>query len=63
MKRPRFEQMSLQELSDWVVKNNDGFFDEGDFPSIEDLDDEEEVSVRDEYEWMADEIFYVKTTS
>jgi hypothetical protein len=48
--------MTLRELADWVAKNNNGLFDTGEFPAIDDLTDEEELAAREEYEGMADEI-------
>jgi hypothetical protein len=48
--------MTLRELADWVAKNNNGLFDTGEFPSVDDLTDEEELAAREEYEAMADEI-------
>lgn len=57
-----FYEMSLQEISDWVLANNidlatgDCIFDE--LPPIEDLSDEEAAATFDEYESMADEIQY-----
>ena len=51
-----FSIMSLRELSDWVAANNRGLFDTGEFPSVDDLDEEEEIDAREEYEYMADEI-------
>ncbi|CAB4197177.1 hypothetical protein UFOVP1304_51 [uncultured Caudovirales phage] len=58
----RFDEMTLQEISDWVVANNidpDGncIFDE--LPQIEDLSDEEADATFDEYESMADEIAFI----
>lgn len=55
--------MTLRELADWVAKNNNGLFDAGEFPAVDDLTDEEEFAAREEYEAMADEILiYVKET-
>jgi len=51
-----FHQMSLRELSDWVCKQNGGLFDAGEFPAVDDLDDDEEAAAREEYEAMAEEI-------
>ncbi len=51
-----FEEMTLRELSDWVVENNHGLFDSGEFPSVDDLTDEEELQAREEYEDMAEQI-------
>jgi hypothetical protein len=48
--------MTLRELADWVAKNNNGLFDTGEFPAIDDLTDDEEAAAREEYEAMADEI-------
>jgi hypothetical protein len=56
-----FSNMTLQELSDWVVANNRGLFDPGEFPSVDDLTDDEELAAREEYEAMLDEILiYMK---
>jgi len=53
--------MTLRELADWVAKHNNGLFDTGEFPSVDDLTDDEEAAAREEYEAMADEILiYVK---
>jgi hypothetical protein len=51
-----FSNMTLRELSDWVARNNNGLFDPGEFPAVDDLTDEEEIDAREEYEAMADEI-------
>lgn len=51
-----FHAMTLRELSDWVAANNNGLFDSGEFPSVDDLDDDDEAAAREEYEAMADEI-------
>lgn len=51
-----FHRMSLRELSDWVHKQNGGLFDTGEFPAVDDLEDEEEAAAREEYEAMAEEI-------
>ncbi len=48
--------MTLRELADWVENNNNGLFDTGEFPSVDDLTDEEELVAREEYEAMADEL-------
>jgi hypothetical protein len=56
MNTPAIHAMTLRELSDWVVANNNGLFDSGEFPAIDDLDDDEEAAAREEYEAMADEI-------
>lgn len=48
--------MTLRELADWVSANNNDLFDTGEFPAIDDLDDDEEVAAREEYESMADDI-------
>lgn len=53
---PAFYAMSLQELAAWVIANNNGFFDTGDFPATDDLDDDEQTAAREEYEGMAEEI-------
>lgn len=60
-----FYEMSLQEISDWVVANNidpatgDCIFDE--LPPIEDLSDEEALAAFDEYESMAEEIKHTRS--
>lgn len=51
-----FHNMTLRELADWVSANNNDLFDTGEFPAIDDLDDDEEVAAREEYESMADDI-------
>ena len=51
-----FHKMTLRELADWVAANNNGLFDTGEFPAIDDLSDDEEIEAREEYEAMADEI-------
>ncbi len=48
--------MTLRELADWVAKNNNGLFDPGEFPAVDDLTDEEELAAREEYEAITDEI-------
>ena len=48
--------MTMQELCDWVAAHNNGLFDSGEFPAVDDLDDDEELAAREEYEGMADEI-------
>lgn len=53
---PAFHTMTLRELADWVAANNNGLFDTGEFPAVDDLDDDDEVAAREEYESMADEI-------
>ena len=53
-----FEAMTLRELSDWVVANNRGMFDPGEFPPVDDLTDEEEAAAREEYESLADQILH-----
>jgi hypothetical protein len=53
---PTFHNMTLRELADWVSANNNDLFDTGEFPAIDDLDDDEEVAAREEYESMADDI-------
>ena len=53
---PTFHNMTLRELADWVSANNNDLFDTGEFPAIDDLEDEEEVAAREEYESMADDI-------
>jgi len=50
--------MTLQELSDWCWKNNNGLFDTGEFPAVDELDDDELLDARKEYEYMADEILH-----
>lgn len=58
-----FHTMTLRELADWVAANNAGLFDSGEFPSVDDLDDdEEEQQAREEYESMADEILVSANT-
>lgn len=56
MGNPHISRMTLQELSDWVTANNNGLFDTGEFPAVDELDDDEELDAREEYESMADEI-------
>ncbi len=51
-----FAAMTLKQLADWVAANNNGTFDTGDFPAIDELNDEEEKTAREEYEAMAEEI-------
>jgi hypothetical protein len=51
-----FSNMTLRELADWVAANNCGLFDPGEFPSVDDLTDDEEAAAREEYESLADEI-------
>lgn len=48
--------MTLRELAAWVTQHNNGLFDTGEFPSVDDLDNDEELAAREEYEAMADEI-------
>jgi hypothetical protein len=55
-----FTHMSLRELADWVALNNNGLYDTGEFPAIDDLDDDEEAAAREEYEAIADDIFYAR---
>ncbi len=55
-----FTRMSLRELAEWVALNNDGLYDTGEFPSIDDLDDDDEAAAREEYEAMAEDIFYAR---
>jgi hypothetical protein len=55
---PAFHAMTLRELADWVAAHNNGLFDTGEFSAVDDLEDDEEAAARDEYESMADEIFY-----
>jgi len=55
---PAFYAMTLDELAAWVAANNNGMFDTGDFPATDELDDDEQAAAREEYESMADEIFY-----
>ncbi len=52
--------MTLRQLADWVQKHNHGLFDIGEFPSVDDLTDDEEAAAREEYEAMADEILITK---
>ena len=56
-----FYEMTLRELAAWVEQNNtnaagDDIFCTGEFPSVDDLSDEEEQAAREEYESMAEEI-------
>lgn len=51
-----FSRMTLRQLSDWVAANNNGLYDTGEFPAIDDLDDDEEAAAREEYEAMAEDI-------
>lgn len=53
-----FHLMALRELAAWVTAHNGGMFDPGEFPAIDDLDDDEESAAREEYESMADQIYY-----
>lgn len=55
---PAFHAMTLRELAAWVAAHNHGAFDSGEFPAIDDLEDDEEAAAREEYEAMADELFY-----
>lgn len=57
---PAFHLMTLRELSDWVAAHNDGLYDTGEFPAVDDLTDEEEAAAREEYESMADDILYAQ---
>ena len=57
---PDFDRMTLDELAAWVVENNKGMFDTGEFPPTDELDDDEQVAAREEYEGMAYEIFYAQ---
>ena len=56
MSNPSFHNMTLRELADWVSAHNNGLFDTGEFPAIDDLEDDEEYTAREEYEAMAEEI-------
>jgi hypothetical protein len=49
-------RMSLRGLADWVALNNNGLYDTGEFPAIDDLDDDDEAAAREEYEAMAEDI-------
>jgi hypothetical protein len=51
-----FCSMSLRQLADWVAANNDGLYDTGEFPAVDDLDDDGEAGAREEYEAMAEDI-------
>ena len=51
-----FHNMTLRELADWVSANNNDLFDTGEFPAIDDLNDDEEIAAREEYESMAEDI-------
>lgn len=51
--------MTLRELAAWVTQHNNGLFDTGEFPSVDDLDNDEEIAAREEYEAMADEIMMI----
>jgi hypothetical protein len=56
-----FYEMTLREIAAWVEQNNtsaagDDIFCTGEFPSVDDLSDEEEQAAREEYESMAEEI-------
>ena len=42
-----FYTMTLRELAEWVTANNDGLFDTGEFPAIDDLNDDEEIAARE----------------
>jgi hypothetical protein len=53
---PAFYAMTLRELAAWVTTNNAGLFDSGEFPTVDDLTDDEADAAREEYEAMADEI-------
>jgi hypothetical protein len=52
--------MTLRELANWVEANNRGTFDSGEFPSVDDLTDDEEAAAREEYEAMFDQILHEK---
>ena len=54
--KPRFYEMTLDELSAWVSKHNHDMFDE--LPSVDELDDEEAEEAREELESMADQIWH-----
>lgn len=56
-----FSTMTLRELADWVTANNNDLFDTGEFPAIDDLDDEEETAAREEYESMAEDLLAART--
>jgi hypothetical protein len=51
-----FSGMTLRELADWVIVNNNGMFDPGGFPDVDDYEDDEEEAIWEEYEAMAYEI-------
>ncbi len=53
-----FSRMTLRDLADWVAANNNGMYDPGEFPAIDELEDDEEAAAREEYEAMAEDIFY-----
>ena len=56
MNTPAIHAMTIGELAAWVAANNNGLFDTGEFPAIDELDDDEEAAAREEYEAMAEEI-------
>lgn len=53
-----FSRMTLRELATWVAANNNGLYDSGEFPAVDDLSDADEIEAREEYEAMADEILH-----
>lgn len=54
---PAFHAMTIRTLSDWCSANNNGLFDTGEFPGVDDLTDDEETAAREEYESMAHQIW------
>lgn len=57
-KAPAFYSMSMHELASWVLANNGKNGVEFDcFPGVDELDDDEEKEVREEYESMAEEMW------
>ena len=56
MNTPAIHAMTIGELAAWVAANNNGLFDTGEFPAIDERDDDEEAAAREEYEAMAEEI-------
>lgn len=53
---PATHTMTLAELAAWVTTHNNGMFNAGDFPAIDELTDDEVAAAREEYESMADQI-------
>lgn len=52
------QKLTLSELASLVCKMNDevGYFDDGEFPAVDELDDAEEKVAREEYEGLYDEL-------